>query len=273
MKFTVILVLLVLAWQGMAAFDLTGMDVFTGGNPASSRAGENSVGFMWNPAASSGASFQIGISYFKPFNFSVLNDASLVANFPGWKGWSTGLMVGSFGNTLYREATVGFNVSRAFWNGVLQVGLNVKNYYLKIKKYGSAAAFGIDVGLRYSPWHPLTFSMVVGNINQPALNGYQHEIPTEMNLGMVVRISNQVVFTGVVQKEERFPVNVLVGFDFRINSHFFLQSGFQSYPGVPSLGVVFQQRNVRLHYALQYHFQLGETHLWGISFGGGNDRH
>ncbi len=274
MRYSCLLVLLIFAMQGMAAFEISGMNVFNSGNPARSWAGTNSnSGFINNPAGITNGRFWSGISYFKPYNLNSLYQASLVVRMPGWKNLNGGVALNSFGNPLYRETMMCLNVSRSFFRNTFYFGVNLRNYFLTIQNYGGFYSWGIDVGAGYFLYDPLFISFSVINLNQPVLNGYRHQIPTLASLGIAFRPGDRVEFTAAVQKEEAFPVNVLVGFSFWIDRNFMVQSGFQSYPGTPSVGLILGKGNVRFHYALQYHFQLGETHFWGISFGGGNFGH
>ncbi len=262
-----VIVLFFLYSNLFSAFELQTENVFLSGSANSGLAQKSMfASFLLNPAASVFTEkARLGIGYFKPFGFKGLHYAGLIGNFR-WRQKGIGGAFFSFGNDLYRESVVTVNASRMFISESFSLGFNVHWYAVEVKNYGSANSFGVDAGALYAITDHFFTGFSIRNLNQPRLNGHSEEIPVVTSLGIAGVVDDVFHMSLAIQKDGQFPPAFLMGIIFRVNQSFIVQSGFSTYPAVPSIGFQFQRKRLAIHYALKYHFELGATHFWGISF-------
>jgi hypothetical protein len=253
--------------SSFAAFELTGQNAFLNGISNSSVvAGQLFSAFLLNPATSaSDRQPGLGLTYFKPYNIADLNHATLVLTFP-FHNWGSGLSFYTFGNSIYTENRITLNLSRSFYNNRLSVGFNSHWYNLRVDQYSSPNAISADVGFQYRINSNLIAGFVLRNFSQPKLNNYAEEIPIVTAWGLSYKIDENIDTYLALQKENWFPLNVAFGLDFKAGSVVSFQSGFCTSPAAPALGLRINYSILNIHYAFQYHFELGSTHFWGISF-------
>ena len=250
-----------------AAFELSGSNGFLNGLSGSSIATDQFYSaYLLNPSVSSvvkGAHF--GLTYFRPYGFSELHFGRLISSLSG-KGLGMGLSFSTFGNSLYHENDFAMNVSKFFSQTRFSIGLNVHWYSISIENYNSINTFGIDIGGQFYISRTIITGFSIHNINQPSINGYSEEIPLVTRWGMAFRATNSVTTYFTIQKDSWYPINLIFGVNFKPDSVLSVQSGFNTYPSMPTLGINLNYKWSEINYTFQYHFDLGITHLWGISF-------
>ncbi len=262
----IIILTIFLISDAFAAFELGGMNAFINGTANSSVAtNEFFSAFLINPAITSAVkNSNLGLHYFRPYGLKEVNSAGLMLNTHIAQA-GLGFAIGSFGNSLYRENQVTLNASKIFYKN-LAVGINFHWYSLHFQNYGNMNSFGLDGGVQFKINPRLTAGFSVNNFNQPTLNGYSEEIPIISRLGISAVITEHFRGYVAVQKDAWFPINVLFGMNFNASSLLSIQSGFNTYPSVPVIGFRVQRKWMVVNYVFQYHFDLGATHFWGISF-------
>ncbi len=247
-----------------AAFEYSGADVMLQGVSASMVATNQSYSaYLLNPATSAAVSQNhLGLLYFQPFGLPEINYASLITHFRVNR-YGTGFTISTFGNDIYRENQLVYNVAGTFFEERFFVGVNLRWNNLNVQNYFSSNSLGVDAGIQYV-LHPnilMGFSLL--NLNQPA--GKPEEIPLKTNWGMSFRLGERFDTYIAIRKDSWYPASVRVGFEIRLNSLITLHNGFNTYPAVPSLGLTLKRNMIAIHYAFQYHFDLGGTHFWGLS--------
>jgi hypothetical protein len=75
----------------------------------------------------------------------------------------------------------------------------------------------------------------------------------------------QVYFS--LEKDRWYETQVSFGAAYRLSQVFSLYSGYTTQSNKPSGGIALQTKHVVFTYALQYHFDLGETHFFSIAWG------
>ena len=247
-----------------AAFEYDGSDVMLQGISASMVA-TNQVysAYLVNPATSAAVNqHHLGLLYFRPFGLPDINYANLITHFRVNR-FGTGFTISSFGNEVYRENQLVFNLARNFFEDNFYVGLNIRWNNLNVQNYLSLNSLSLDAGIQYV-LHPnvlMGFSLL--NLNQPV--GKPEEIPLKTNWGMSFKLGERFYSYLAIQKDSWYPASVRVGFEIRLSSLITLHNGFNTYPAVPSLGLTLNRNMIAIHYAFQYHFDLGGTHFWGLS--------
>ncbi len=258
---------LILFSNGFAAFEYFGNNAFLNGTAHSAVVSKKIFSaYLLNPSISSSlGSDNIGITYFKPYGLSGIDFGGVISNFHLF-GMGTGFSISTFGNELYRENQATINLSKQFIQKRLAIGINVHWYSIDILNYGQLKTWGLDIGAQYVISPSVISGFSVHNVNQPALNNRQEEIPLITRWGISVNVASPFDVYFAVQKDSWYPLNVLFGIDYQANSFLAVQSGFNTSPAVPCLGIHLKRGWIKLNYVFQYHFDLGVTHFWGISW-------
>ena len=248
----------------MSAFEYSGSDVILQGSAESVVASDHLYSaYLINPATSAAVgNYQLGILFFQPFGLSGIHYGSLIGHFKAGS-FGSGLTVSSFGNELYQENQLVGNVARTFFNARLSIGLNLRWNYLNAHNYFSSHQLGIDAGIQYLLQSGILMGFSIQNLNQPSQK--QEENPLITHWGLAIQMGENFHTYFSIEKDSWFPASIRIGFEARVNRMLTLHSGMSSYPAVPSMGLTLSRNVVAIHYAFQYHFDLGGTHFWGIS--------
>lgn len=223
-------------------------------------------GFLLNPALLVNASrFYAALNYSQLFNLKELRYSNGMVSLP-FKSLGLGVGIEDFGNTLYRETKISIGAAKLFYNNILAVGLSVQIYHVSIERYGSGNTFGLSLGMRYQLLPVLHVAGTIENFNRPKLNGFGEQIPQRIQIGVQYQPIEQLAAHLKVQKDSWLASEVLLGIEYRMSSNLQLCSGYSTLASTPSFGVMLDVSNIEVGYALQYHFDLGPTHLIGIAF-------
>ncbi len=262
-----ILLIVLVTCSLRAAFEYCAADPSMHGTAGSMVAQEGSyAGYLLNPALSAASpDMAAGMVYFRPYGIPELTCGAVITRF-ATKSMGSGLALSSFGNELYRENQLTANLSGNFLEDRLLLGLNLRWYSLHVQNYDDMNTLGVDAGLQYRLHPRILMGFSVLNLNRPALNGLEQEIPLITSWGMAIRLHDRFISYLSLQKDFRYPPSLRFGVSMQFNPYLQLHTGVNTYPSVPSLGLSFIRKWIAVQYAFQYHFDLGGTHFWGLSF-------
>jgi hypothetical protein len=230
--------------------------------------GASQDGFMLNPALSPfNAQLYAGLSFSRLYNLADMQYASGVVAKSLMNHWGGGLAVESFGGNLYSETKLTVNLARQFMDERLSLGISAHFYTLSVQNYESASTGGISIGLHYTINENWSVGSSLENLNQPKLNGYSEEIPQAMRIGVRYLPAEEIQAYLSVEKDRWHEPQVSFGAVYQLSQMFSLFSGYTTQSNKPSGGIALQTNRVVFSYALQYHFDLGETHFFSIALG------
>jgi hypothetical protein len=222
--------------------------------------------YLRNPAISSQVNHaHFSLFFTQPYGMPDLRTGSFITHFR-LKKYGFGLSTVLLGNEIYRETQVIGNLSRSFYNEQFSFGLNIRWYNLQVDGYGSMNVAGVDAGIQYQLHNGILMGFALRNVNQPGIAGQAEQLPSIIQLGMSFQLTNRVDTYLSVQKDSWYPLSVRFGVSMLINSYFQFQTGFNSSPSVPSMGMSLNRHWISVQYGFRYHFDLGGTHVWGLSF-------
>ncbi|MCB0300969.1 MAG: hypothetical protein KDE52_13015, partial [Calditrichaeota bacterium] len=101
---------------------------------------------------------------------------------------------------------------------------------------------------------------------QPELNGYAEELPQAMRIGVAYQPVAALQAFLSVEKDRWYAPEVAVSVSYQISEQLAIQSGYNTQADKPSAGVQFSAMQLDIGYAMQYHFDLGETHFFSVAF-------
>lgn len=233
------------------------------GYPAST-AGRD--GFLINPALSSYASgFYAALNHSRLYGLQELQYAGGAAVHPiGTFG--AAISVENFGSSLYRETSTTINTSKSFLNKDLNIGISLHYYQISVTRYGSSSTASFSLGCQYQVLENLHIGAALTNVSRPALNGYRDEIPQVTRLGLQYQTSPTFITHLSIEKDSWYPPEITIAAEYIMYKGLALRSGFSSEISRPSLGIMLHVSRIEIDYALQHHFELGNTHFVGIAF-------
>jgi hypothetical protein len=263
----IIFLILICSLKVYGAFEIFSQDPFTGSLSNSVVASDKHFSaFLLNPAVTASLKeMNIGLIYFKPYTIGELNAASITSNFK-IKNSGAGLSISSFGNSLYQESQLTLNLSQAFFEQRFCLGLNINLYNIKVQDYPNLNTYGIDLGILYIANESFRSGFSIENINQPSIKTHTEELPLIARWGIGLRLDEKIQTYVAVEKDSWFAPNLSFGMDYQAGSFLSIQTGYKTYPSVPSIGFILKKNWIYIQYGFQYHFELGGTHLWGITF-------
>lgn len=223
-------------------------------------------GLFLNPALLiNSRAFYAALNYSQLYNLKELQYANGMIALP-YKSFGVGLGVEDFGASLYRENKFTIGIAKSFYNNAVAIGFSSHLYHVAVEGYGSSSAVGVSIGLRYRVSEALHLAGAIENLNQPELNGYGEEIPQRIQAGLQFQPVDALRAHLKVQKDSWYSPEVLFGVEYRVFGNLQLYSGYSTLATLPSFGLSLGMFNVEVNYALQYHFDLGQTHFAGIAF-------
>lgn len=123
--------------------------------------------------------------------------------------------------------------------------------------YGSAGAFGVDLGMGAQIAHPLWVGARATNLNQPGYGSSEEELPREMAIGFSYQLVSRALFASELVKDVRFPMSYRAGVEFEIIEFLFARAGITTEPETYSFGFGYSADHWHINIAMQQHIPLG----------------
>ncbi len=171
--------------------------------------------------------------------------------------------LGTFGAGIHRFGFNLFNENRmriAFRNSLNNFHYGAAINYSHVVQggnYGSAGAFGIDLGLGAQIVDDLWVGARATNLNQPAYGSTDEELPREMAVGFSYKLASRALFTTELVKDVRFPMSYRAGLEFEIIEFLFARAGATTEPETYSFGFGYSADRWNINFAMQQHIPLG----------------
>lgn len=198
------------------------------------------------------------------FALSELQSSAATLIFPSSIG-AAAAAIHRFGFDLYAETTVSFSAAHTFGDR-LAVGGTINWYHLSIERYGSASTAGITAGVRADITEKLSTGFVVSNINRPAIGSNRNKLPQVIRAGLLYRPHPMINIAAEVEKDILFDPEFRFGAEYLLSEFFILRAGMNDRPARAAGGFTLAHPNIQVDYALQWHFELGQTHFITITF-------
>ncbi|MEX0660863.1 MAG: hypothetical protein WEA58_06775 [Balneolaceae bacterium] len=170
---------------------------------------------------------------------------------------------GTFGTGIHRYGFNLFNENRmriAYKNNLSKFHYGVAVNYTHVfqgENYGSAGAFGIDLGIGAQVVDALWIGARATNLNQPAYGSTDEELPREMAIGLSYKLASRALFTSELVKDVRFPMSYRMGVEFEMIESLFARAGTTTEPETYSFGFGYSADRWLINVAMQQHIPLG----------------
>jgi hypothetical protein len=263
--FAVVCLLLLPARPGlMAAFegDVSGPVSAGIGGAGIADTTDTWAGFR-NPAGAAGRSgFAVGWS--RDFELPELTRTAAAARRTCY-GIPVSLNLTSFGWTVYRESGIGVAVARA-WRGRFTAGAELGGRFLSIQDYGSGTALALAVGVTARASEDLSVAAVWRNANRGRLSGFRDRLAETLVIGAALRPAGRSSVVADLVQERGFPAELRFGAEIQPLHDLALRVGARTEPVRPAAGFTVGHGRWMVHYAGDWHPDLGASHQVGVEF-------
>lgn len=192
---------------------------------------------------------------FRYVGFTEITDMAAVLTIQAKPGTFAGA-VHRYGFSLYQQSR--FLAAYRFSAGHFHSGVSFSYHHVQIGgNYGSAGAFGVDLGIALELSSGLWFGSRMTNLNQPSYGRSDEQLPREIAAGVSFYLSDSLLLTTEIVKDVLFPLSFRGGFEFEIVPSFFLRTGFTTKPDTFSAGFGLLMDRWTINIGLQQHDPLG----------------
>ncbi len=180
-------------------------------------------------------------------------------------------MLGTIGVGAHRYGFNLFNENRfllSYKNSEERFHYGVSVSYVHVfqgENYGSAGAFGLDLGLAAEVTETLWMGARATNVNQPGYGDTDEDLPRELAAGFSYKPASSAQITAEIVKDIKFPLSFRTGLEFEIFKSFFARAGITTKPSTYSFGFGYGSNQWGVNFALQQHDPLGMSPALDLS--------
>ncbi|GAB4374971.1 MAG: hypothetical protein Kow0042_20000 [Calditrichia bacterium] len=224
----------------------------------------------------------VGTSYLRLFNVSFLQNFFGAVAYPVSEKWGTLSMSFQYFGVNYKDTNLSseytITLSHGFYllkdiHSSLAFGYSFKLYQWSLGEsllwgdLGSAATFGMDVGLMASLYSRTYLGVYILNVNNPQIGAYtRHDLPQRVVVGIAYQpydgVTTSLDFNRTLGVGE---MQLWGGAEFNVFQYLFLRMGATTSPNRLSVGAGMRFAQFVIDYAMLTHSELGETHQMGVA--------
>lgn len=230
-------------YTGLGAYSSGHTDVFSFTNNQASLAGLKN--------------FSAGLFGERRFMISELNNYVAVAGMPTTSG-NFGLEATYAGFTDYNETKIGLAYARSMGKKV-DIGAQFNYNGIRIAGYGDASTVSFELGTILHITDKLHAGVQLNNPIGGKFGKEQEKLPSVYSLGIGYEASEKFLLSAEVEKEEKQPINVNAGFQYRFIPQLQVRAGVSSAASIVWAGVGIRLNAVQIDVTSNYHPQLGVT--------------
>jgi len=255
-----------LAWSdAQAGFDRLALPAQVWGRGLAACAVSGAESALFNPSALASVSRgRVTVFYSpSPFGLPELSNGGIAIALPVSLGTLQAAATRT-GSTLYSEQCALLSFACAL-DDAFSIGTTVSYNAVSVERYGSAHAFGLDIGVAATPLPFLTLAASMLNANRPTIGAERDELPRVFLLGFACRLSDRAVIAADLAKDIRYPESVRVGIEVAPVEYVALCTGISTAPARFHAGAGLRLAGVGFDYSITTHQELGPTHALGLS--------
>jgi hypothetical protein len=196
----------------------------------------------------------------RKFLLTELSDFSAVFSLPV-RNAGAGFHFDYAGSENYNESAFGLAYGRGLGR-LASIGIDFHYYLFHLAGHGNAGTFGTGLGILLHPIPHLIIGLGVSDLPAGHIGREYTEKPAAVfTMGFGYEVSEEILISGEVRKEETVQVSVRVGLDYVFGNQFFAGLGVETATAAPYGKAGWQWKNIRVQLAASYHVQLGFTPL------------
>jgi hypothetical protein len=197
-----------------------------------------------------------------PFGLKQLSCGGMMIVIP--EGGMTGaLSVTHYGDQVYRELT-GTYSQALLLSEDLSLGININFNSLRIVRYGSASAIGLDFSAACKITDIVRWGFSILNFNGPSIGSSSERLPRWYVTGISVETASFAMINLLLMKDLHYPLSVRAGVDLNPVEGVTFRCGVSQNPSRLSGGFELRYHEVAVTYGVVTHVELGLTHTIGL---------
>ncbi|MGD8749463.1 MAG: hypothetical protein PVI44_13445 [Balneolaceae bacterium] len=205
-----------------------------------------------NPAMMSGDKPSVSFYAVRYFGFAEITDYAAAVVVPTQIG-VLGAGAHRYGFNLFNKSRIRVGYKNSYEGFHFGAVLNY-SHVAQGGGYGSAGAFGLDVGLAASIIQGLWIGAKATNINQPEYGSLNDEkLPRDLSVGLSYHLSNVALFTADVVKDVDFPISYRGGIEVKVIGTLMGRAGVTTKPQTFSAGFGYHGKFWGINVAVQRH--------------------
>jgi len=205
-----------------------------------------------NPALMSEDQKSVAFYAVRYFGLSEITDMAAAVNYPTKFGvLAAGLH--RYGYDLFNKSRLRLGYKNSFLGFHFGAVLNY-SYVVQGGGYGSAGAFGVDVGLAAPLFSGLWIGARATNINQPKYGSLNDEkLPRDLSIGLSYQLSTVALFSTDIVKDVDFPISFRGGVEVKVIGKLVGRAGITTQPQTFSAGFGYHNSFWGANVAVQRH--------------------
>jgi hypothetical protein len=183
-----------------------------------------------------------------------------------WKKKENGFGISfqNIGVTDVQQSKIGLNYGRRLFQK-LAIGARFHVSQLNLGTYGNNTLVDADLGLFSSLNKQVSFGFWVKNLAHSRINS-DESVQTNFHLGVSYTPSTKTSFNAEVEKNLLNAPRLKVGIEYLPSKNIFVRIGFVNSPAMPSFGIGYATKNIRLDIGASSHQQLGIVSAANVSY-------
>lgn len=163
-----------------------------------------------------------------------------------------GLSISHFGFELYNQSKAGINYSRKF-GPYFSTGIQINYERFYVSEGNSSGAVSFEVGVLGKPVRNISLAFHLYNPSGNYKNTETEErLPFTGRLGAQYRFSEEVFLCAEIRKEEQFPEQYTLGFEYQLQDVLALRTGVGIQPWTNAFGLGFNWDPLIFDIAYEY---------------------
>lgn len=212
--------------------------------------------------------FSAWASYFQPYGVAELSVVAAAVHYKG-RTLGAGLGLQQFGNSLYTEQTVVFAFAAAPLP-TLHAGLSGRWQRISIARYGAASRPALDAGLHLRIDDDISLGVLARHVLAGRFSRTSEQPGRELLTGVRIRVSGIAILFAEMAQQQHFDTEYRFAVELELAPMLGLRFGTGlNTPQAFAAGFGLHVASLRLHYALQNHPALPQTHIFSIAIDGG----
>lgn len=192
---------------------------------------------------------------FRYVGISEITDMTAVFNFQNRLG-TAGFAIHRYGFNLFSENRLIFGFKKSF--GTFHAGVSTSYYHVSQGgDYGSAGAFGIDIGIAAELAEGLWIGARATNVNYPSYGNSNEILPRDLSMGFSYQLAENTLLSMEAMKDVMFPLSLRSGLQIELIQSLFIRAGFTSSPETYSVGFGYSPDRWSVNIGVQQHNPLG----------------
>lgn len=225
---------------------------------------------LFNPALLTlSTSKQIYVGYLNQYGLKELGTIGLGFTFPN-SILPAGFHLSSFGYDAYRTTMFRLSIGKSL-NEQWKIGVAFQAAFLQTELMEEAPKqFSTDIGVLYLPVENLLIGLLIMNFPTFSVHKQSNDSQSIMDytaqIGFQWKVINNLLMIGTLENNKAHLLIGNIGIEYTLFDNFFIRTGIQTAPLLPSFGIGYRLSAFTCHVATQIHPLLGASLGIGLSY-------